>query len=642
MASQIKFDPKFYKPLDNATVGFFCSTPDGKYLYANHSLAKLLGYQSPKALIKEVLDIGSQLYVDPNQRLELFNLLNKNTIVNNFYVHLRRKDNSTFWALINGKAVKNDEGNILWVECSISDITELKITFDTFKAINESMISFTLNKHNNVRKLLETIKLLLNSEGVLYFRNVNSLFVLEQSVGCKVNIKQLTSENTLVSQIRSAPETSIICVDNLSDLNVVNPPFGLVAAKGVTCANELVGILLVFFKNCLSLNDYMKTLIITCSLILSNEERRESVLSQLRKLNQINYINRKQFEHSLNLVEDSFVFLNEKRVIIYCNKSFFKLFNVELNKIQGKSYRSVFDKTFCDVVDFIIKYFKNYREEFRGEFIIQDYKFNVYAACLETGESGLTYIIRLNKKEHIPQPKNLKQENIKSGKRILLVEDNNTNMLLAKKLLNSLGYFNVDTAFDGYEALELARKKTYDLILMDCAMPRLDGFEATQRIRSEEGPNQKVPIIGFTAYATERERQRGLEAGMNDYITKPVSMDSFANTLKRWLNFEIDRKHSTSVDDAQLNSISMGDKAFREELLQTFHHEANLRLDKLKALLSTKDWEGIKKLLAELYVMAATIGEIKVTKSLSNIIDALKRQDVLGMEEGIKTLDTII
>lgn len=108
------------------------------------------------------------------------------------------------------------------------------------------------------------------------------------------------------------------------------------------------------------------------------------------------------------------------------------------------------------------------------------------------------------------------------GVRVLVVEDNATNRLIATKLLENLGAC-VETADDGYEGVEAAARGGFDLILMDIQMPGIDGLEATRRIRAMEGPVSDLPIVALTANVLSHQRQAYLDAGMDGVIGKPIS-----------------------------------------------------------------------------------------------------------------------
>lgn len=120
-------------------------------------------------------------------------------------------------------------------------------------------------------------------------------------------------------------------------------------------------------------------------------------------------------------------------------------------------------------------------------------------------------------------------------KRILVVEDNLVNQMVAKGMLKNLGY-PADTAENGKIALQLLEHTNYNLILMDCLMPEMDGYETTKMIRSASNGHKDVTIIAMTANAMQGAREKCLEVGMNDYITKPIKLDVLAQALVKWLS----------------------------------------------------------------------------------------------------------
>jgi PAS domain S-box-containing protein len=115
--------------------------------------------------------------------------------------------------------------------------------------------------------------------------------------------------------------------------------------------------------------------------------------------------------------------------------------------------------------------------------------------------------------------------------RVLLAEDNIINQKVMLRMLNKLGYF-ADVAFNGLEVLQALERQPYDVILMDIQMPEMDGFEATRAIRKLWASADQPKIIAITAYALEGDREKCLEAGMDDYISKPVKMEELQEVLK--------------------------------------------------------------------------------------------------------------
>ncbi len=118
--------------------------------------------------------------------------------------------------------------------------------------------------------------------------------------------------------------------------------------------------------------------------------------------------------------------------------------------------------------------------------------------------------------------------------RVLLADDNRVNQAVAVGMLKKLG-LEVVCVENGRLALEESLKQSYDVILMDCQMPEMDGFEATQHIRQSNGINEQTPIVAMTANALRGDRQRCLDAGMDDYLAKPVKFDDLRRTLASWL-----------------------------------------------------------------------------------------------------------
>ena len=134
-----------------------------------------------------------------------------------------------------------------------------------------------------------------------------------------------------------------------------------------------------------------------------------------------------------------------------------------------------------------------------------------------------------------------RQEEDKSLK-VLLVEDVYINAIVATTMLRNLGH-SVDVAENGRIALEKLRQNDYDLALMDCQMPEMDGYQCTQQLRDSLSGvrNPKIPVIAMTAHALVGEREKCLESGMDDYVTKPIDRTALIAAINRWVG-----KQSTS------------------------------------------------------------------------------------------------
>ena len=204
---------------------------------------------------------------------------------------------------------------------------------------------------------------------------------------------------------------------------------------------------------------------------------------------------------------------------------------------------------------------------------------------------------------------------MKSSARLLVVEDNPVNMLVVCGILAKLGYAQVDQAGDGIEALDRVARAAYDLILMDCQMPRLDGYEATRRLR-EDGV--RTPIVAMTAHALSGDRDKCLAAGMDDYLTKPVVVAMLAACIERWLapaaaaapapdsalagsvaaaSDERDGERDGEASDFAYDefiALLMGDTALADELLTMFVANTPGDLARLKAAIAAADNEEVR------------------------------------------------
>jgi signal transduction histidine kinase len=126
----------------------------------------------------------------------------------------------------------------------------------------------------------------------------------------------------------------------------------------------------------------------------------------------------------------------------------------------------------------------------------------------------------------------LQTQHLNTGFTILVAEDNPTNQMVVGAMLKRLGY-QYDICNDGLQAFQAIQEKKYDLILMDCQMPILDGFAATKKIRGH-GDFTDMPVIALTAGATPQEQKQCYDAGMNDFLSKPITLDALKKTLIKW------------------------------------------------------------------------------------------------------------
>jgi two-component system sensor histidine kinase/response regulator len=207
-----------------------------------------------------------------------------------------------------------------------------------------------------------------------------------------------------------------------------------------------------------------------------------------------------------------------------------------------------------------------------------------------------------------------------SKPRILVAEDNATNREVALAQLDKLGY-QADAVPNGAEAVQAVERGIYGLVLMDCEMPVMDGYEATRMIRRSTRPN--LPVIAITADAMSGDRERCLREGMNDYLAKPVELEKLAEVLAKWLSVKADAAGSSAspdnagskaeaqakpaFDETALLRRLMGDRKLAGMVLQGFLDNAPSQLQNLQQRLNEADSAGARAQAHTLKGSAATV-----------------------------------
>jgi CheY-like chemotaxis protein len=223
------------------------------------------------------------------------------------------------------------------------------------------------------------------------------------------------------------------------------------------------------------------------------------------------------------------------------------------------------------------------------------------------------------------KPEPVVQKGIQSE--VLLVEDNEVNVKVAEKLIHSLGY-PFEVANNGQEALDKVKQNRYRMILMDCQMPVMDGYNATQNIRiyEEQAGLNRTPILAMTANAMIGDKEKCFDAGMDDYMSKPLNRFILEKTLKKWdpFNSQVTSTKQEAKELPEIKKITpinpkwlsvkslndvkeyMGDETF--QLLEMFEQEVPVILRKVKSAITSNDFTRIKKKAHMLKSSSANVG----------------------------------
>jgi PAS domain S-box-containing protein len=222
----------------------------------------------------------------------------------------------------------------------------------------------------------------------------------------------------------------------------------------------------------------------------------------------------------------------------------------------------------------------------------------------------------------VPQPV------VRQGARVLLAEDNLVNQKVALRQLEKLGY-SADAVGNGREVLDALDTSPYDIVLMDCQMPEMDGYEATAEIRRREGTSRHTPIIAMTAHALEGDRAKCLAAGMDDYISKPVKTADLCAALERWQSNSSDgdseyappleKENLPPVDLERLLDASGGDEAEMRELTELYLRQTAEELVNLNVAIKAGSTEEVERIAHVCVGGSASCGMGAITVSLREL-----------------------
>ena len=248
--------------------------------------------------------------------------------------------------------------------------------------------------------------------------------------------------------------------------------------------------------------------------------------------------------------------------------------------------------------------------------------------------------------------------NVKAGTRLLLAEDNAVNQLVALGILKKIG-LKADVVANGAEALTALESIPYDLVLMDVQMPEMDGLEATQRIRDIRSAvlDHNIPIVAMTANAMQGDRERCLEAGMNDYVAKPVNPQALADVLTRWLPGEasLDKvvdgqssKDKTSAPMEEQRAVFdkihflqrlMNDEELARIVIAGFLEDIPFQIQALKDCLASGDVVKAERQAHTIKGAAANIGGEVVRATAAEMEKSAKIGDLRAVQTRMSELD---
>lgn len=237
----------------------------------------------------------------------------------------------------------------------------------------------------------------------------------------------------------------------------------------------------------------------------------------------------------------------------------------------------------------------------------------------------------------------IEKKNANHQLRILLVEDNVINQMVATRMLNRLGY-RPDIAANGKEAVDAVKSINYDIVLMDILMPELDGLEASKIIKKEIQPENMPVLIAMTANAMSGDRENYIQAGMDDYISKPVSIDSIKTLLEKWSTNIRDKNklNKTKSPEGELEFRLIKEKEisflhdikskvdiqFFIEMMDVYINDIPRTTNKIKQAATDRNFDHLKFYVHKLKGSSLTLGIIETSNVCQQLEDAVKRKTI--------------
>ncbi|MBF0119592.1 MAG: response regulator [Desulfobacterales bacterium] len=642
-----KAEEKYRTIFENAIEGIFQITTDWKFISANPAFIKMFKYDSYKDLAANITNIKKQLYFNSDDYQIFQKKLKDDGMISNFEIQINRKDGTILWGSFSARAVyKNSNTEISHYEGSIIDITDRKdrekaekdreIAYATAQAKSE----FLANMSHEIRTPMNaiigltdlTLKTDLNPKQNNFLKKIQfSAHSLLKIINDILDFSKIESGKLEIEHIDFKLNEVI---NNISELFSQ-----IVSEKGIKLNFSIYDDMPIYLKG-----DPMRLGQILINLVNN--------AIKFTKKGEI-FINVNIFEKNsdriklLFLVKDSGIGMTKEQISKLFSP-FTQADSSTTRKYGGTGLGLAISKKLVEMMNGEIWVESEIEKGSSFYFTIE-----FYYGSIET--------------ENKAQLLDLAKANIK-GNKILVVEDNEINQEVAREILESEGII-VDIASNGEEACDKIKKTDYDAVLMDINMPVMDGYTATMTIRKlEETENKKcivskkrLPIIAMTANAIKGEKEKCLKVGMNDYITKPIELESFFSTLARFIKPKeqkipiniCQKKETKSIesDGAYLPDNIQGieikkalilfnnDKSFVKKLLNIFLNSFSNIVFEVQKALKDKDIETASRKLHSIKGAAANIAAHNLSRAALDLEKEIKNNNIQNFEKLLLAFD---
>ncbi len=656
-------EKKYHSIFDNSLEGMFQTSYDGKFITLNKSFAKILGYESIEELMEHSLT--TDIYKDSQERIRLVEILKEKRGVQNYTVVLKKKDGSDIIARLNDRMIEDELTGNIYFEGSIQDISkevqeENKRKKAELNLRDEKMRADKLAKEAQKLNIIKSQFLANMSHEIRTPMNgiIGYLTLIEKDVyDSKEEMKQFALG------AKQSAESLLEIINDILDLSKIESGKIELEEKNINLnkiIDDSVAILLARAEE--------KGLKIKKVISMDTPINLKGDSTRLRQIfvnlvsNAIKFTTRGVIEITVYCkdkgidevtlyitVKDSGLGIPENRI-----KDLFKPFSqvddLATRKFGGTGLGLVICKEFVNLMGGEIGVESN---SGRGSTFYFTVKLKTQKIQEAYNENEMSKIYEFQGFKSV-NTVNLKALNhIRKNYRILLAEDNVVNQKIALKILSDHG-FKTQAVANGFEAIGEVVKGIYDLILMDVQMPGMDGFATTIQIRKLDSNIGKIPIIALTAHAMHGNKEKCFAAGMNEYITKPLSGDELIVKIDKLLKIDDPVEETENInrnpeegengvfDFVQLDKMSMGSKEFQEDLLSTFLEDVAVRYRKLEEWTQGKNIEKIVNEAHTIKGASSSIGAVKIAEEALAIELSGKHNDLANVVERLQKMEKLI
>jgi len=649
---------RFRSIFNNSEEGIFQSTLDGKFIIANPAMAKILGYSETSELLKA--NISTEIFKSPEDREKLVNLIMKKGSVEDYQITLKKKNGEDIIVKLNDRICYDEEDNGGYLEGSIRDITQQVITEEKKKVAEKELreekkradmladeaMQLSLAKSQFLAFLGHEIRTPIN--GIIGYLDLiqrdyyHNKAELNEFVGNAKNsadsLLQLLNSILDLTKIESG-RMELYEVDfHLEEIidQAISINLGKIREKGLYISREIDSkIPYTLHGDATRIKQVFVNLI--NNAIKFTEKGKIEIYSRLENISDNSVV-------IMSSIRDTGIGIPDEKI-----DSLFKPFSQvdasHSSKYGGTGLGLMICKEFVNMMggQIGVDSAANIGSTFHFTIKLEPQKTEavVYSPPSFEDQFDLN-----NYETEVKSPYDDQLKEKRNNYKVLIAEDNVVNQKIVFRILTELG-FQTEAVCNGKEAIEKIKNGNFDAVLMDVQMPVMDGLDATRIIRELQNSNRNIPIIALTAHALRGDKEKCLEAGMNDYITKPVNANALSKVLDSWVNLQVGLKVKQQVetkaqdgifDLQRFTEMSLGDVDFQRDLLMDYFEDLDQRINKLDELLEKREQENVLKEIHTIKGSSFSLGAIRIGEEALGIELSGKNNDWESVTQRVQTL----